>query len=582
MTSRQRKLTSKERQIAPEPLSEVDLNLLDSNSISITNSWKYGKIIDDSIYKKISFNQRIIFSAISNISLLQVALLLGTPGQSLEIPRSVASAAPIMLCIWMSLNSIWTVLAMNDGLAIYSGWLLSQARGASLTICGFAQASSFSKLTFSYSLKDSRSKTLFSRLSYAWLVQLGLSVLALAVPPYLFSTGAFEDNGYLSCMYYQERGYPAERTWPTVDVVMGAAMFQLDGSIGIPRSTTGKEVYSTFILSPKLIDKTKGASMIEGSGFSTRLSASCFCSNPELGLKIESIHSSLIMKTLNSSISAGISLVNSMSFDKGSITVNTAFVGMNVCPEISSLPFCNTLINNHYNAQILATYAMQGRKSSKTKVHVSSLGNAANMTWVYLAMNATLGGNISSLEMPATEEMQNPLLWQMTRDKKNFEFAFLEIGMEALLSKLLDSGMHRIYRFQATRCLQKVKSALLNFHIHRTGFRFLIVFCSYQIAMVLIAAYFTTYWHRAKYPIYPGIHLVANQAFFLAVVGQLIRDKDKRYNNLVVDNGKLWRSLDLNLRIGESIDSMDNEKLGILILADPSIVRDLSWTKRYT
>ncbi|KAJ3321812.1 hypothetical protein HDV06_003814 [Boothiomyces sp. JEL0866] len=584
--------------------AQISMNALDKNasadrqsinSSSIASSQAAGaKLGKELVENKLIFMKWIFGALVMNLILLAILLELNSSsGLLLTFFGELFNAAsPVILEIWMILCFIATQKAMVSGAAAYVGYLITKSEGYSLAACGFVQSSVFEKFSFATKLSyRSTSRNFLTRLSYLWMIQSVSIVLPLYSASTLSSSDYREYAGSLGCVQYEETGTPYDREWPDLYAEMGIGELIFGSSLGIMRSENNVD-NTTFVIAPQLVDTANDGTTIVGDGFVSTILTSCSClptgnASYLVNANISSSNAmNMSQQLLNFDSTPG--MVNYVYMDSGNVKITTLLSGTNVCGSTSALqvsyPICSTTISDHYHATISTTFMTDGTPASIAPkvVEILSVGQPANITWIYFAIKSILGGQVeSSTALPAPYRgCINPLLWWTSPNMEVVNAALLEAGVETMFAILGRAGAQRSFTQSAATCIQSIiNTSYVVLTISETGFQLGLLFFFSQLTMIIIAIIGTVPWIRSKDPISPGIRLAHDHTFFTVMVNNTIVSLFGI--NSTMDTPLVWSRFDFGVRIGEEHQTRDDPDLGHMIMDKPKFVASFTKGKAY-
>ena len=133
---------------------------------------------------------------------------------SLNIVNTVGT---VIITIFLILSNIITFMALNSGTAAFFGWRMASKQGYSLAVCGFQQASSFFKTSFTGSLSlNSPCRKLLGRIGIVWIILALMKIITPFGAIGLKKDYLRADEGTVSCIEYGQKNVPVDRRWPNV------------------------------------------------------------------------------------------------------------------------------------------------------------------------------------------------------------------------------------------------------------------------------------------------------------------------------------------------------------------------------
>ncbi|KAJ3267873.1 hypothetical protein HDV01_003868 [Terramyces sp. JEL0728] len=349
---------------------------------------------------------------------------------------------------------------------------------------------------------------------------------------------------------------------------------------------------TTFVIAPQLVDTADDGTTIVGDGFVSTIATSCNCiptgnSSYLVDANITgNIATNMSQQLLEFDSTPG--MVNYVYMESSTVKITTLLSGTNVCGSTSptqvSYPICSTSISDHFHASISTTFMTDGSPASIAPkfVEILSVGQPANITWLFAAFKNIFGGDAeSATDLPQTYRGTiNPLLWWTSPNMEVVNAALLEAGMETMFSILGRAGAQRSFTHTSAKCEQSViNSAYVVLKISKTGFQLGLLFFISQLVMILISITGTIPWIRSKYPISPGIRLAHDHTFFTVMVNNTIVSLFGI--NSTMDTPLVWSRFDFGVRIGEEHQTRDDPDLGHMIMDKPKFVATFTKGKAY-
>ncbi|KAJ2996341.1 hypothetical protein HDV02_006605 [Globomyces sp. JEL0801] len=391
------------------------------------------------------------------------------------------------------------------------------------------------------------------------------------------SLGIDDDNSY-------DRGYPtANNQFGVAEVLFGTVL-------GTLRSEELVD-FTTFVMSPQLMDPVIDSSTIIGAGYSANVSTTCSCS-PGITASdfekwgLDTSAAILVSDSVNSS--PAFSLVTYLNQTEGKIGLSNVLTVQKVCGGSQSnsaifYPTCYTEITDFRHATVLAAYMTDGTPASisiKSSDVVESL-EPANMSRLYNALHYMYGGKITSQILPSTfPSAINPLMWWTTTNTQTISPPLLSAGMETLHSILLRSSILRYFSIKGTKCESRVISEnSVTLRIGPSGYIFGLFFAGTDIFLAFLSIAMAVPWLFSSRLISPAVRIATNRLYFQLMVCS----NPNLYGGFVTSFDMLdfWVKLDLMGKVGESKDTIDDEEYGKIALNKPKLVRPFQTGKLY-
>jgi len=556
-----------------------------------------GREINDTLMYRILYLQWSFFALILSILLIYMLQMLNSAeGVTITIGGEVFhQTVPVILELWMHICFLATDTALNRSLAAYFGYQLSQKHGYTLIVCGFIQGGIFSKIQFSNLLNfRSKYKKTVSRASMVWLAHFCMLILTFFSSTAITISTTRYDSGTLLCVEFGQDGEPVDRGWPTLETESGVAEFIFGTSLGL-LSSEGHDINTTLITYPQLIDSCDDGTYISGSGLTTNMACSCLCSDSSsiadvVEVGVDATQAAEMMdkwKVMN----GGPGWINGITYDetKRIITVTTLLSGNILCGgsnyQNASVPVCNTVIASHKHAEVQISWMNDGLTSRSAPNQVKSLseGEDANMTWVYEALKNVYEGEVSAHKLPGFYPgTVNPLNWWGTPNLQSISASYLTGGVETSVAMMLKVGITRTYSVTGTKCTQNLEDgSKTTLNISDTGYKLGLVFAIFELILSIVSFIGCIPWFLYRDPIIPAIRLVSDRTYFNIMLCKNSTGNLLRMIGSTADRTDIWPKLDMEVRVGENIQTIADTESGEIIMDKPKLVTNLSWTKCY-
>jgi len=346
------------------------------------------------------------------------------------------------------------------------------------------------------------------------------------------------------------------------------------------------------MFSPQLTDVCLDGSTIIGTGYVTDVVSECSCaaSNSAADLLKAGVPTSKTdtLSALAKGLDGVPGWVNSISNTSDTVRIHTLLIGYDACGAVNSstVPVCLTTVANHTNAELKVEYKTDGSPASIAAkvVTLLSSGDAADISWLQNAAKVILGGDDSSHALPPHwPGAVNPLLWSMTSNTHDVSPSLLEYGMEHSLSYVLRAGIQRTYGTSGAMCAQDVidpSSTTLN--MTALGYSFALAWVIPQLILNFLALVAFMPWMISSYPILPAYEMSKSPIAFtmMATRSRIVSTKMKSLSGNIED-AYMWPRMDVILRLGESVDTVEDMDLGLIVLDKPKNVAFLTMGKEY-
>ncbi|KAI8895295.1 hypothetical protein BC833DRAFT_529603 [Globomyces pollinis-pini] len=501
------------------------------------------------------------------------------------------NASPVWLLFWMFLNHLVTSYALDSGLSILIGFMMTGRKGYSIAIYGFYQANAFEKTSYvdKLSIKSILRKPL-TILSYIWVLYLLAIILIPLTTIQMYSYNIYEKGEWVSCTVYIDDDNSYDRGYPTANNQFGVAEVLFGTVLGTLRSEEAVD-FTSFVMSPQLMDPVVDSSTIIGAGYSANISTVCSCSPGITSSDFEKWGldtAAAVLLSDSVSSSPAFSLVTYLNRTEDKIGLSNVLTVRKVCGGSQSnsaifYPTCYTEITDFRHANVLAAYMTDGTPASisiKSSDVVESL-EPANMSKLYNALNYMYGGKITSQILPSTfPSAINPLIWWTTTNTQTISPPLLSAGIETLHSILLRSSIQRYFSIKGTKCESRVISEnSVTLRIGPSGHIFGLIFAGTDIFLAVLSIAMTAPWLFSKRLISPAVRIATNRLYFQLMVCS----NPTLYGGFVTSFDMLdfWVKLDLMGKVGESKDTIDDEEYGKIALNKPKLVRPFQTGKLY-
>ncbi|KAI9356213.1 hypothetical protein DFJ73DRAFT_623214 [Zopfochytrium polystomum] len=567
------------------------------NSQSITSSTANGSVRTVSeTTSTIAYEMRWVLCSILMNGVLIYAVIVLQQNTLLQIDASLISHyGGVFIEVVLLLSNLVTMRALQQGAAVVFGYLLCSKSGFSLVSCGFLMTPPLGKLKFAQSLSlTSPARKKLQRISFLWIVG---DLLKLATPfcaVALYSTAEATFNDVSDCITFIQDPIngPVDRAFPTFEVETGVAEYVFGNSIGLMRSQDSSLKYTTAMFPPTLISPFNDGDTIHGPGFTVDIFSTCTCARNATANALENagIHPSQSAKILDfyfaKRSSAGITF--GVVVNNDSLIISNLLLGYPLCGgamEHVSFPMvCSTKLWNHRSALLEILFRTDGSVSSIAPNHVylDEFIELADMQGLGFAFNALVEGPVSYFRLPALVPGSiNPLLWWATPNLNNIDRALLDAGVETMYSVLFKAAIQRTYQSNAMQCprMNVVLSHISTIHMGKEGLIVAMGLLGAQLLVALMAAAAFILWFTSPNPIGPAVRATTEYIYLLTLLAptQMTVGLGELGN---AETYSIWQELDVIVRIGESIHTLDNQ-VGQLVIDKPSMVRPIQNGRKY-
>jgi len=555
-----------------------------------------GREINDTAVGRLLYLQWSFLSIIIEVLLIYVLYLLHTD-EGITVPvggQVFQQTVPVILELWMHICYIFTDLALSKGVAAYFAHELVQKRGYSLIVCGFIQSGLFAKIQFSGLLNfRSKYKKVLSRASILWLVHILFLILTFFASTAITISTTRYDSGSLLCVEYGQDGTPVDRGWPTIETQSGVAEFIFGTSLGL-LSSEGHDVNTTLLTSPQLIDSCADGTNIQGNGFATNLATTCTCSASSsiADLIVAGVDASVASEMLEKHVamSGGPGWTNNIQWDGAqSIVITTLISGGYLCGGSNyankTVPVCTTNIASHKKAFIEISWMNDGVnvRSAPNAAKSVTITDDAKFDWLHTAVKNAFGDKVTSQKLPGFYPgTVNPLFWWTTPNLQTMSLSFLTGGIETSIAMMLKVGITRTYSVKGTTCTQNLEDlSKTTLNISSNGFTIGIIFTVFELFLSVASIIACIPWFIYKDPVIPALRLVSDRTYFNIMLCKNSTGNLLRMIGSTADRTDIWPKLDMEVRVGENIQTVSDPESGEIIMDKPKLVTHLSWTKCY-
>ncbi|KAI8916123.1 hypothetical protein EDD86DRAFT_244071 [Gorgonomyces haynaldii] len=553
----------------PEEIQESVVKSRQNSKKSVSQAlssveFKGSEIIENA-WTKALFYKWIVLSAIANVLLAVVLSKMATTGLVVNFWGSLfRQTTGVLIQIWMNLSHVLTLYSINEATAVFMGYLVSRKRGFSLAVCGYCHSNFLEKIFFSSKLSyRSESRPILQKHSYFLIIHTILIFLSVFSSANVISQTLRVDFGILSCNIFTQVDAPFDRKYPTMETAMGVGEFVFGSSLGVMRSENNVD-YTLFIQPPQLTDTATNSQQLVGPGFTTDILTTCQCSasmnNTDL---IASGIPSGVVSRMTDAINALQGEFGFANHFYQNTTAVTACGGRN--QSVSPATVCKTVFTNHRNAEILVGIMTDGTPASIAVkfVEVRKSGDPADLSWVYVSFINLFGSDVSSYTLPQLyPNAVNPLLWWASNSLQSIS--------ETMFSILLRGAIQRSYSIAPYNCLQNVpdeNSVILEMGM--LGSAIGIIFVVGQLFCLLVCVLFSC------------IRFALDKTFFYQMVSSSFTGDILRSMPPSGPSGEVWRKMDVRIRIGERIETIEDPEIGIIGMDKPRMITTFIRGKRY-
>lgn len=147
---------------------------------------------------------------------------------------------------------------------------------------------------------------------------------------------------------------------------------------------------------------------------------------------------------------------------------------------------------------------------------------------------------------------------------------------------MLKVGITRTYSVTGTKCTQNLEDGQkTTLNISDTGYKVGLAFAIFELILAIVSFAGCLPWFFYKDPIIPAIRLVSDRTYFNIMLCKNSTGNLLRMIGSTADRTDIWPKLDMEVRVGENIQTVSDPESGEIIMDKPKLVTHLSWTKCY-
>ncbi|KAJ3241650.1 hypothetical protein HDU78_001721 [Chytriomyces hyalinus] len=566
-----------------------------TTSSSITNS-TIREITETWTVIALKMKWSIIALSLNGILILFVYNLQN--GLNIDIDRAVvANYGGVALELVLLICNIISIWSLEEAASCIFGYLLCQKSGFSLAVCGYLQTPSFSKLAFSQTLSlTSPSRKVLTRISFIWITAEALKLLtpfsAITIRAKQFAMF----NDVSDCIYFVQDDVtgPVDRGWPTFAAEGGVTEYVFGSSLGYMRSEVPDINVTTAIYPPTLISPLNNGDTIIGLGFSAEIFSTCKCASGinEAAFVAVGVNRNHVNKTISllTGMKQKMGITFGLEYTEKSIQISNVFSGVSTCGGAGTetiLPLvCTTAIYNHNAIMVENTFMTDGTTASIAPDVVKAMeivGPGNIEKWLAFGLNCLIEGPVSGFLLPPTVPGQvNPLLWWTTPNLIAIDRAAVEAGMETMYSVLFKGSIQRTYTSMATQCPRKntLNSHVTTMEMLPEGVFVTQIMLAVQMAISLCSIAAFVVWFFSPNPIGPAVRATSESVYLMTLLTSSPHLGVGLNELCNAETYAIWQRLDVICRIGESLDTLE-EEIGKIIVDKPSLVRPVQNGKKY-
>ncbi|KAJ3239908.1 hypothetical protein HDU78_002566 [Chytriomyces hyalinus] len=536
----------------------------------------------------------VAFVLVLNTLLVVVGHLM-TNGLLIYIsPSLITFAGGVVIELLLLLTNVLTIEAMDISASIVIAALLTQKKGYSMAACGFMQSSPIHRVQYTSQLSlNSPCRKLLQRVSYLWVLGEALKLLSPLGATGVVSSTVRTHADAVNCIVFQPSlVWMRDRLYPTIKSTAGVAEYIFGNALGCMRSEHDcTPDGSEFIFGPQLDGSVGSGDTIVGKGFSMMVASECECvdladrSAVERGILSEA--DQLNFKNAYSNTSAAFMMrFGTTTYTNESLTTVMAIGNMHICGGIreSVVPTCTTVIHGLHDAMVQASFLTDGTPASIALVD-SVIESYSPITTItipavkqsldYIWPTSTVFPLVSNVA-----GMLNAMLYWTSSDLVAVDPTLLSAGIETLHSMILRAGFQRSFDSKGSSCT-RIVSRTDQTVVYLTSWGSACIYAAgtVQIFLSLISLIVASYWYFSDVPLGPAIRVITQPTYFMSVFCE------SPFSVMLVGTGNaqvhvLWQAVDVVVRIGESLETMD-EPIGRIKMERPKLVQAMTNGRMY-
>ena len=150
------------------------------------------------------------------------------------------------------------------------------------------------------------------------------------------------------------------------------------------------------------------------------------------------------------------------------------------------------------------------------------------------------------------------------------------------MAMLIKVGITRTYSVTGAQCTQNLEdNAKTTLNVSQNGFTIGMIFVCSELFLAIVSILGCIPWFVYKDPIIPAIRLVSDRTYFNIMLCKNSTGNLLRMIGSTADRTDIWPKLDMEVRVGENIQTVSDQDTGEIIVDKPKLVTQLSWTKCY-
>ncbi|KAI8893196.1 hypothetical protein BC833DRAFT_309253 [Globomyces pollinis-pini] len=551
-----------------------------------------GKEIEDGLFFKLSNIKFTILSLISNLILLYLTVRISDTSNLFVTPLGGRYFGQgVVVLFWLFVSYIWTIKALDEGVSILVGYLMTRKRGYSIAVFGYCHSNIFGKISFLSKISGrNKMRKIFSRITYIYTFQLLAGLLVTFIPPFIeYHKHHLDYEDGVHCLTYHDRSAIFDRGTPTLNTQFGVAEVLFGKSIGKLRSEEPVDK-TLFIMPPQMLDFTKEVHTLTGPGLSAQVYSKCNCQTRKTvedftRLGWDAQRSPELIQL--SKADGGINMLNYIKESNNTIILSTILSGTHSCGGNSMLDpipiACKTVIDTFNTVVVGISEIPDSGIAQFTPGFTENciVKRAANITALKESMAILLGGDYSFNDLPSSyPSALNSLLWWTTLNTKSTIPTFVDAGIETVVSIILRAAIQRSFPVKGLNCEAEHYSELeLDIVFTPTGRTLASLFVSFQLFVNFVSLMLAMIWFYTNDLIFPAILIARKQMCFTVMLTS--NPKFAGVFSTKMNLHDMWVTYDRIGRVGESKETSPNPDSGIILLDNPKEVRPLRRNKLY-
>ncbi|KAJ3117728.1 hypothetical protein HDU96_005858 [Phlyctochytrium bullatum] len=562
---------------------------LPNSSVSLGSTrHPHSRELGDSMSSKIKELIRVAVVAIINGLLIYLAWAMKNGIVVLLPPESVQFGGAVFFEIILLISNLITIHAVDMSSCIYFAQLFTTARkGYSMVTFGYMHTMPLLRIRFAEQLSlNSKCRKLLHRLSFVWLF---LELTKLLSP--LCATGVSTAKVFTlappaGCVSFQPDDI-SNHGYPTVESNSGVAEFIFGKALGCMRSQEDCDGgRSIFVMAPQLLGAVGRGDTIEGQGYQAKIYADCKCYDMEAGLAVQRglLTEADVRTFLEQQKTQPMAMVY-----HGSRRLNVTYRqytdvlvlgNLHACGGTSALrvPVCTVTIGDMESVLARATFDTDGTTASIALVNTQALYTMGtgyyNASSLSFAFDAVLPRSEAVFLPQTVPGMMPTTLYWMSSNLLTIHPALLSPGLETTVAMFLRGGIMKTFSTTGESCPRFVsRTDQVKVKLTHWGYATLYAVGALQLLFTLLALGCAVYYMPWQTPISPAQRALQDPTYFMT----LLMDSPFTINLVGIANAPpyvFWQSLDIMVKIGESIDTLGDPVGHVKMERSKADVRD--------